>query len=197
MPRKYSHLDADRAASDHAQHNGASTNGPTTHGRPRRGARARQGFYTRRNAGWGFNLYRNTRDGKIGGVCAGVADYWEVEAWVVRLLWVGLFIFASPLAFWLYVGAWIALAPRPHRGSYGAGDGGDHNSAYEGYAVDTEYDEIRHQHRPRKMFRYSDQPAVRLARARERLDAALRRTEDMESYVTSRRYSLNKEFSQL
>ena len=39
--------------------------------------------------------------------------------------------------------------------------------------------------------------SVRLQRARERLDAALRRVEDMESYVTSRRYNLNKEFSRL
>jgi phage shock protein C len=38
---------------------------------------------------------------------------------------------------------------------------------------------------------------VRLRRAQERLDAALRRVEDMESYVTSRQYQLNKEFSQL
>ena len=30
-----------------------------------------------------------------------------------------------------------------------------------------------------------------------RLDAALRRVEGMESYVTSRRYNLNKEFSRL
>ena len=37
----------------------------------------------------------------------------------------------------------------------------------------------------------------RLQRARERLDAAVRRVEGMESYVTSRQYNLNKEFSKL
>jgi phage shock protein C len=38
---------------------------------------------------------------------------------------------------------------------------------------------------------------VRLQRARERMDAALHRVEDMESYVTSRQYKLNQEFSKL
>jgi phage shock protein C len=63
--------------------------------------------------------------------------------------------------------------------------------------VEMEYDERHHDYRPRKVFRYSDSSSVRLRRARERLDAALRRVENMESYVTSRQYDLNKEFSRL
>ena len=63
--------------------------------------------------------------------------------------------------------------------------------------VEMEYDERYHDYRPRKVFRYSESSSVRLKRARERLDAALRRVEDMESYVTSRQYNLNKEFSKL
>jgi len=51
-----------------------------------------------------------------------------------------------------------------------------------------EYDERHHDYRPRKVFRYSDSSSVRLKRASERLDAALRRVENMESYVTSRQY---------
>jgi len=47
------------------------------------------------------------------------------------------------------------------------------------------------------VFRYSDSSSVRLNRARERLDAARQRVEDMESYVTSRQYELNKELSRL
>jgi phage shock protein C len=60
-----------------------------------------------------------------------------------------------------------------------------------------EYDEKYHDYRPRKVFRYSDSSSVRLQRARERLDAALHRVQDMESYVTSRQFELNKEFSKL
>jgi len=148
---------------------------------------------SRRAAGWGMNLYRNTRQGRIAGVCAGLADHWDVAHWVVRLCWVAAFLFTGTLALWVYVGAWILLAPRPLRR---AADG-SYVPLQEWDEVEMEYDERHHDYRPRKVFRYSESTSVRLARARERLDAALQRVQDMESYVTSRRYELNKEFSRL
>ncbi|NQY01967.1 MAG: PspC domain-containing protein [Halieaceae bacterium] len=153
-------------------------------------------FQARKGGGWGMNLYRNTREGKIAGVCAGLADHWDIAHWVVRLLWVGAFIFTGTLALWAYIGAWILLAPRPIRrdeDSFSAADVED----YEEAEIEMEYDERYHDYRPRKVFRYSEASSVRLKRARDRLDAALRRVEDMETYVTSRQYNLNKEFSKL
>ncbi len=150
-------------------------------------------FHTRKSSGWGMNLYRNTREGKIAGVAAGMADHWDVAHWVVRLLWVGAFLFTGTLALWAYLGAWILLAPRPTRRSNDFVD----EPAFEEAEVEMEYDERHHDYRPRKVFRYSDSSTVRMQRAKERLDAALQRVEDMESYVTSRRYNLNKEFSKL
>ncbi|MEH6637128.1 MAG: PspC domain-containing protein [Halioglobus sp.] len=152
-------------------------------------------FRSRKSGGWGMNLYRNTRKGRIAGVAAGLADYWDIATWVVRLMWVGAFLFTGTLALWVYLAAWIMLAPRPMRrsedGSYTDDD------AYAEVEVEMEYDEKHHDYRPRKVFRYSDSSSVRLQRARDRLDAALRRVEGMESYVTSRQYELNKEFSKL
>lgn len=157
--------------------------------------RGNRQFKSRRLAGWGMNLYRNTRDGKIAGVAAGLADHWDIAHWVVRLTWIGAFLFTGTLALWVYLGAWILMAPRPTRRT---ADGGYQSAAaYEEVDVEMEYDERHHDYRPRKVFRYSDSSTVRLQRARERLDAALRRVQDMESYVTSRQYELNKEFSKL
>ena len=152
-------------------------------------------FYRRRKAGWGMNIYRNTREGRIAGVAAGLADYWDVAPWVVRLTWIGAFLFTGTLALWLYLGAWLLMAPRPTRRDSDrfASDELD----YEPDDIEMEYDERLHTYRPRKVFRYSESSSVRLQRARERLDAALRRVEDMESYVTSRQYNLNKEFAKL
>ena len=31
-------------------------------------------FHSRKSAGWGMNLYRNTREGKIAGVAAGMRN---------------------------------------------------------------------------------------------------------------------------
>ncbi|MFK7976973.1 MAG: PspC domain-containing protein [Halioglobus sp.] len=155
----------------------------------------RKDFYSRKRAGWGMNIYRNTRDSKVAGVAAGLADYWDVAPWVVRLAWVGAFLFTGTLAFWLYVAGWILLAPRPTRSTLHGSESSE--LEYEDIDVDMEYDERHQDYRPRKVFRYSEDSSVRLKRARERLDAALRRVEDMESYVTSRQYGLNKEFSKL
>lgn len=157
--------------------------------------RRQKDFYSRKRAGWGMNIYRNTRDGKVAGVAAGLADYWDVAHWVVRLGWVGAFLFTGTLAFWLYVAGWIMMAPRPSRQTF-SGVPSD-ELEYEDIDVEMEYDERHQDYRPRKVFRYSEDSSVRLKRARDRLDAALRRVEDMESYVTSRQYGLNKEFSRL
>ncbi len=152
-------------------------------------------YKRKRRSGWGMGLYRNTRDGKIAGVCAGIADHWEVEHWVVRLLAIILFLFTGTLAFWAYVVGWIMLAPRRRDSDYERWD--DEVYEPEEEELEMEYDERHHDYRPRKMFRYSEDPSLRLQRARELLDAALRRVEDMETYVTSRQYNLNKEFSKL
>jgi len=125
-----------------------------------------------------------------------LADHWDVEHWVIRLAAVILLLFTGALAFWGYIAAWVLLKPRPSLSrrddrEYHFDDGDEEDS------VDMEYDERVHDYRPRKMFKYGESAGVRLRRARERLDAALRRVEDMESYVTSRQYNLNKEFSEL
>ncbi|MEH6593843.1 MAG: phage shock protein C, partial [Halioglobus sp.] len=111
-------------------------------------------------------------------------------------MWVGAFLFTGTLAFWAYIGAWILMSPRSSRWG---GERGSHNGE-EGLAddnIEMEYDEHQHGYRRKNVFRYSDSSSERLKRARDRLDAALRRVEDMESYVTSRQYDLNKEFSKL
>ena len=164
------------------------------HRRRRRGYGCRHREYqSRRRHGWGMNLYRNTRDGKVGGVCAGLADHWEVEHWVIRLAAVILFLVAGPLVFWAYIAGWILLSPRRRNADFER----EEYIVAEEENVEMEYDERHHAYRPRKMFRYGESPSVRLQKARERLDAALSRVEDMESYVTSRQYELNNEFSKL
>lgn len=171
------------------------SNGRGRHSRGGNGHRKNRRVSSRKRAGWGMNLYRNTREGKIAGVCAGLADHWDVAHWVVRLAWVAAFLFTGTLALWVYLGAWMLMAPRPVQRT---ADGGYREFAdYEEVEVEMEYDERHHDYRPRKVFRYSDSSSVRLQRARERLDAALHRVQDMESYVTSRQYELNKEFSRL
>ena len=145
-------------------------------------------FGASRRLGWGMGLYRSRSEGWLGGVCAGLAARWDVPNWVVRLAAVALLMFTDALAFWLYVIAWVAIAPKVSRWS---------EFPEEEVEIDMEYDEDRHAYRRKTVFRYTDSPAERVRKAKERMTKAASRVEAMERYVTSGLYDLNREFSKL
>lgn len=58
-------------------------------------------------------IYRSTRDKILGGVAAGMADYFELDVVLVRLLWV-LFILMGGIGLPLYIIAWIIIPPEPY-----------------------------------------------------------------------------------
>ena len=62
-------------------------------------------------------LMRSAGDRKIGGVCGGFAEYFEVDSTIVRLIWVLLVLIPFPVvpAVIAYLVAWIVmpLAPLP------------------------------------------------------------------------------------
>lgn len=60
-----------------------------------------------------INLYRDKRNGKLGGVCAGIARKVGVEPWLVRVLAVTGLVFTSFLTLVLYIAAWLLLDDRP------------------------------------------------------------------------------------
>jgi len=58
-------------------------------------------------------IYRNTREKVVGGVCAGIADYFDVDVAWIRLAFV-LSVFASGFGLLAYIIAWIVF-PRDDR----------------------------------------------------------------------------------
>jgi phage shock protein C len=139
-------------------------------------------WWDRRRNGYGMNVYRNTENRRIAGVCAGLADHFNVDHWVMRVITIGGFIFFNSLMVMAYIIGWICLAPR----SKGTGT----NTRYR-------YDENMHQDRPVNMFRYQVNASDRLKTAQERMKDSVERIARMERYVTSRRYELDKEFSKI
>lgn len=57
-------------------------------------------------------LMRSSRDKKIGGVCAGLAEYFDLDPTIVRIVWL-LAIFLGGTGFLLYVVLWIVLPLAP------------------------------------------------------------------------------------
>jgi phage shock protein PspC (stress-responsive transcriptional regulator) len=57
-------------------------------------------------------LMRSSRDKKIGGVCAGLAEYFDLDATIVRVVWL-LAIFFAGTGFFVYLVLWIVLPIAP------------------------------------------------------------------------------------
>jgi phage shock protein C len=57
-------------------------------------------------------LMRSSRDKKIGGVCAGVADYFDLDPTIIRVVWILAVLFAGT-GLLLYIILWIVLPLAP------------------------------------------------------------------------------------
>ena len=55
-------------------------------------------------------LFRSANQKMLGGVCAGLAEYLDIDVSIVRLLWVGLALVTAvlPMTFF-YIIAWIVI----------------------------------------------------------------------------------------
>ena len=56
---------------------------------------------------------RSRRNKRIAGVCGGVAEYFEVDPLIVRLLWVAVLILPIPGAILSYLIGWIVMPMEP------------------------------------------------------------------------------------
>ena len=65
-----------------------------------------------KNVDYRKKLYRNTREAKVFGVCAGIADYLEVNVFAVRMFAL-VMVFMAGFPFLLYLGAALILDPKP------------------------------------------------------------------------------------
>ncbi|HYL86241.1 MAG TPA: PspC domain-containing protein [Candidatus Angelobacter sp.] len=55
---------------------------------------------------------RSTNDRKLAGVCAGLADYFDIDPTIVRVLWV-LAFFCAGTGLLAYIILWIAVPEGP------------------------------------------------------------------------------------
>ena len=60
-------------------------------------------------------LYRSRSDKVFGGVCSGIARYFEIDPVLVRLLWVIFTLISMGLGIVAYIIAWIIVPEEPKR----------------------------------------------------------------------------------
>lgn len=140
-------------------------------------------------------LHRDPDRGRVAGVCAGLANYFDTSTTMVRCAAVTALIFVPQVTFFAYVLAWILL---PTRADIAAASTIDPDAAQ-----DPEMGRERARQRAfdRRLEEETEESLddkrriVRLAR--ERLQRVEKRIQGLEAYVTSRRYDLDREFGKL
>lgn len=129
-------------------------------------------------------LYRDVKRGKIFGVCGGIARYYGLESWVVRILAVTGLIFLNWMVFVAYLVAALILDPAPGLDEQAVRGTRPHRRASRRAG--------RREHRERPP---SPQRRLRYVGAHfDELELRLRR---MEAHVTSGQYELRRELAKI
>lgn len=119
-------------------------------------------------------IYRNTRGGKIAGVCAGLADYFGWRVKPVRIAAILLTVFFFPIPVLIYAAAAFFMPP--------------------GEPIASRYADPAEE---RFWRNYSARPKMTYSELRHRFRAIDVRIADMERAVTSSDYALRRKFRDL
>jgi phage shock protein C len=124
-------------------------------------------------------LYRDPANGKLTGVCAGVANYFEIEHWVVRILVVSATLLGGGFLIILAYAAFTFLLDKQD-------------------VVEVHNYQQRAKHSV-KAKPWSAGESVRsvLNSVEDDIYGIEKRIRSMEAHVTSESYKVNKEFNQL
>lgn len=121
-------------------------------------------------------LYRDPSNAKLGGICAGIARYFECEIWLVRLITVTLFLFS--LGTWVivaYIALYFMLDEAPQKFDREAG----FNSEYQ---------------MKNRAWKPGQSAHDILEKIDQDLDKSEKSIEGLESYVTSFRFTMHQKF---
>lgn len=130
-------------------------------------------------------LYRSRRNVRVGGVCAGLADYLNVNTFFVRLLtFMSIFILGG-VTFWVYIICWIVLDKEP-KSLQKSRRGSAHPSGEvqpDGSRADT--------------ARAQAMDPANIKACAERLQATEQRLRSAEAFITSRQFRLHCEINRI
>ncbi|USD66302.1 envelope stress response membrane protein PspC [Vibrio sp. SCSIO 43136] len=126
-------------------------------------------------------LYRDTQNRKIAGVCAGVADYFGIETWFVRVLAVTAALLGA--GFFVVI-IYIAMSLMVEKKPYQAGDFQD-SASPKPHKVKS------------KPWQTGESPSQLIASLEGELADVEKKVKTMEAHVTSDTFNVEREFSKL
>jgi phage shock protein C len=131
-------------------------------------------------------LLRDDANGKIAGVCAGIADYFGWELWLVRIITVSAFFLgAGGLVLVLYIAAWVVLEKKS-KAAFKQTSTADISTVTE-KAVEVKT----------RLWQRGEAPKQALQHLSNQYNGLELRLRDMERHVTSAKFQLNRELNSL
>jgi phage shock protein C len=138
-------------------------------------------------------LNRLPQQGKIAGVCAGVAEYTGVETWLVRIIWITGLVLSGGFFFIAYIAGWFILDKKPTNNL-------DHlksgvKQTWSRFGNDQDIDrtvEVK-----TKVWQAGEPPRQAYKDIARQFDNIENRVRSIEGYVTSNEYTLTHEINKL
>ncbi len=154
-------------------------------------------------------LYKIKKQGRIAGVCAGLAEYFGIEIWLVRILTVTAFLLmAPPFVIVGYIALWLILddksnidftnrdsASKFSRKGYSDFESGEVQSGYEGKGYQNKVDsscKVKS-----KVWQAGVPPRQAFSDVKKKYQNIETKLQMLETYVTSKEFELNREISRL
>jgi phage shock protein PspC (stress-responsive transcriptional regulator) len=58
-------------------------------------------------------LYLSNTDRKIGGICGGFGEYFEMDSTLVRVIFIFITVLSCGIGIFAYLGAWVVIPRKP------------------------------------------------------------------------------------
>ena len=136
-------------------------------------------------------LYRDPNKGKIAGVCAGVADYFGWETWLVRILVVSGVLLGGGWIFVVYIAAWFILDKKS-----GTSSKGKHSST--SAPIDQVVESVNESIKVKaRIWQSGEPPKQAFHDIRRKFNGLESQLRTMEKYVTSPEFTVSREINRL
>ena len=150
-------------------------------------------------------LFRNPSRGKIAGVCAGLADYFGWETWLVRILVVSGVLFGMPFLILGYIAAWFILDKNPNAKTARGHQGFNRHHHNKSSANESSYAEHNNENDPinasikvkARIWQSGEPPKQAFHDIRRKFRLLEKHLQGIEQYVTSTEFTVSREINKL
>ncbi len=143
-------------------------------------------------------LYKNPDDAKVCGVCSGIAEYFDFEVWVVRIITISLLLLGAfnGIIILAYFILCFVLDPKPGSKST-KGCFGRSKRKRSKKNEDIEQNDKPYQSSVKDVWKSGASPSDTLESIESKFSKAEKKLQIMESFVTSKQFELQREFNRM